>query len=112
MTTLALQKSLNAILVPKGYVALVEDDKLGKKTCGAAKQFLPDQVPAECAAKGFEAPLKMSASTASVTSPVAIPTTQASLLSSTKWIIGVSVALGLGLVGFAVAQKKGWIGGQ
>lgn len=112
-TTIDLQKSLNAILVPAGYVPLVEDDKLGKKTCGAAKQFLPNQVPAECASKGFEAPVKKSAAAATAaTATPPMQTTQANLLTSTKWIIGVSLAIGLGLVGFAVAQKKGWIGGS
>jgi hypothetical protein len=114
-TTLQLQQSLNMVsLKPMGYTPLVEDGVLGAKTCGALKQFMPASVPSECSSKGFTAPTKAGSGTVSVakattaaTAP--IQTTQMSLLSSTKWIIGSSIALALGLVGFAVAKKKGWI---
>jgi hypothetical protein len=115
-TTLQLQQSLNMVsLKPMGYTPLVEDGLLGAKTCGALKQFMPASVPSECSAKGFTAPTKAGSGTtvsvakATTVAPAPIQTTQMSLLSSTKWIIGSSVALALGLVGFAVAKKKGWI---
>ena len=114
MNTLELQKSLNVILRATGYIPLDEDSNLGKKTCGAARAYLPDQVPATCASIGFTAPAKLGSQTTTVSvakaSATPLPTTNMSLLSSTKWIIGSSIAIALGLVGWAVAQKKGWIG--
>jgi hypothetical protein len=123
LTTLELQKAVNALLKPAGYVALVEDGVIGPKTCGAAKQFMADKVPVTCTS--FTAPVKVGAyvapktggSTAVVVTPKTggsstTTVTTASLLSSTKWVIGSSIAIALGLVGMAVAQKKGWIKGH
>ena len=115
MDTLTLQKTLNTMLGPAGYVKLTEDGKLGKKTCGAAREYMSSAVPSECAAIGYSAPAKVgAASTTSYVSTTIKPatasmTTTSSLISSTKWIIGSSVAIGLGLVGFAVAKKKKWL---
>ena len=114
MDILTLQKTLNTMLVPAGYTKLVEDGVLGMKTCGAAREFMPGVVPAECATKGYTAPTKAGAKTVSsvstsVSTVPATTTTSMSLISSTKWIIGSSIAIGLGLVGFAVAKKKKWL---
>jgi hypothetical protein len=96
---------------------------LGAKTCGACKAFLPDKVPAECASKGFTAPVKVGAYVAPVVAkpivtvkPVTTSTTTsvttASMLGSMKWILGGSIAIAVGLMGVAIAQKKGWIKAQ
>jgi hypothetical protein len=118
LSTLDLQKALNAILKPAGYVALTEDGQLGAKTCGAAKQFMTDKVPSTCTS--FTAPVKAgSSSTVAYVAPVTVKPvtttsttttlTTASMFASAKWLIGGSIAIAVGLVGVAVAQKKGWI---
>jgi hypothetical protein len=129
MTTLELQNMLNTMLKPAGYITLDPDGKLGAKTCGAAKQFTPGLVPAECATKGYTAPTKASSgggggsgggsgggvivAATTVKAPTSIiPTTNAGMLSSAKWLIGSSLAIALGLVGVAIAQKKGLIKGH
>jgi hypothetical protein len=114
MDILTLQKTLNTMLVPAGYTKLTEDGVLGKKTCGAAREYMPTSVPAECSSKGYEAPTKASAaktvtSVSTTTVPAAVTTSSMSLISSTKWIIGSSIAVGLGLVAFAFAKKKKWL---
>jgi hypothetical protein len=118
LSTLDLQKLVNAFMGPLGYPRLTEDGVLGKKTCGAVQQFYPDKVPSQCAVIGFTAPSKGGGSSyvAPVTVKPLISNTQttttvttASMLSGTKWIIGSSIAVALGLVGVAIAQKKGWI---
>jgi hypothetical protein len=121
ISTLDLQKLVNAFMVPLGYTKLTEDGVLGKKTCGATRKFYPDKVPSQCSTVGFTDPVKGGTSSSTVTTvAVKVPTpttttstttslTTASMLSSTKWLIGSSIAIALGMVGVAVAQKKGWI---
>jgi hypothetical protein len=111
MDTLALQQILNPLMIANGYVPLTTDGKLGKKTCGAAKQLMPDAVPTECASIGYTPPGKPAkvASPLFATAPVSTPPMTSSMMSSTKWIIGGSIAVALGLVGFAIAKKKGMI---
>ena len=114
MDTLQLQKILNTMLGPAGYAKLSEDGKLGQKTCGAAREYMPSLVPSECATIGYSAPAKAGAATTSYVSAPTKPvtasmSTTSGLISSTKWIIGSSIAIGLGLVGFAVAKKKRWL---
>jgi hypothetical protein len=124
MTTLALQQALNPLLTSGGYTQLATDGKLGKKTCGAARQFMPNATPTECATIGYTDPTKPGAYVASSSSssstaifkPAAttsdLPTTSlttAGMLSNAKWMIGASIAVALGLAGVAIAKKKGWI---
>ena len=118
MTILELQKALNLLLKPAGICALTEDGKLGAKTCGAAKMFRPDVVPTECASKGYTNPgpcaavAPASTSSGIIVKPASaqvLPTSTASLLGSTKWIIGSSIAVAVGLVMVAIAKKKGML---
>jgi hypothetical protein len=123
LTTLQLQQAVNLLLRPQGYVALVEDGVLGAKTCGATKAFLPEKVPAGCSSKGFTAPVKAGAYVATtvvkpivtvkpVTTSTTTSVTTASMFSNMKWIVGGSIAIAVGLMGVAIAQKKGWIKAQ
>jgi hypothetical protein len=105
VTTLEIQKALNQILKANGKTLLMEDGKLGPLTCAAAKQYMTVNVPAGCTTTSTASEAKATVTTAPMTT-----TSNMSLLSSTKWIIGSSIAIALGLVGWAVAQKKGWIG--
>jgi hypothetical protein len=115
MTTLELQNALNLVLNASGYVPLDPDGKLGKKTCGAAKQFIPNAVPSECASKGYEAPVMKSAAPKAASSVIIAPSPEvvsSGMTDSAKWIIGSAVAVAVGLMFFVVAKKTELIGGS
>lgn len=115
VTTLQLQQALNPIMKAAGYVPLVEDGKLGPKTCGACKQFMPNAVPADCASKGYTAPVLASAASSSASSSVytaPAPSVAEGMTTGAKIAIGAGVAIAVGLMAMLVMEKTGFTEGK
>ncbi len=133
--TLALQQKINAAgaaMVDKGtwttYCRITEDGKLGAGTCGAGraagltmpascKEFATDCRGTKVGKSGAVAPTTTTYKQPVVTvTPEALPV----LSEEESWlekigglptlIMGGAVAVAVGIVGFAIAKKKGLIG--
>lgn len=100
--TKALQQQLNTKLVALGYKPIDVDGKLGKGTCGAAREVWPEMEPNTC--QGWTKPTKASGGLAppvkSTTTDVVTPPTN----RSNALLIGGLIAAGA--VGLYFAMRK------
>lgn len=112
--TVELQKVTNEMLKGKGYCSIGEDGKLGPATCGAVREMLkqhdvPNPPPATC--QSFTAPRKPPCGGGGAPAPALqfepiVPPKGPSLASI---VMGGTIVLAVGVLGYAIAKKKGMI---
>lgn len=117
--TRVLQVATNRALKAHGYCPIAEDGKLGPGTCGAVREML-DYVegqfepPGEC--EGFTVPRKPpcpGAAPRPTIGPLLAHEPYMALrkkpLSMSTMVMGGTVVLAVGVLGYAIAKKKGLI---
>jgi len=122
--TKSLQKDLNSSLSKLGCRSIGTDGKLGPETCGALSYVIANPSALSATAAGWSGQVMAScksynytckSSTPPVTAPPPVSmmppeaTSSGSKLSTANMVVGGTVILAVGILGYAIAKKKGMI---
>lgn len=120
--TALFQRTLNNWLLSQGARGIGTDGKLGPETCGAAKWgvengFVGGSVPKSC--QGFSYDPGLAPKPPPVVGPPPVvaepPITplppSKPKMSTANMLVGGGILAAVGVVGYAIAKKKGWIAG-